>query len=159
MRTFKNIISLYLPEALFLCSTANEDGNTEDSIYNMGYRLAEEVNQFIRESCPGTNLGRLTFIGHSLGGLIIRASLPYLEKYKDKMHGYLSLCSPHLGYMYKSSKLFNAGMWILKKWKKSTALSQLGMTDNKDLEKTALFELSKQEGLNWFKHIIFVSSF
>lgn len=159
MRTFKNIISLALPEALFLCSAANEDGLTEGNIFEMGERLALEVTQFIRESCPGSNLGRLTFIGHSLGGLIIRAALPFLVGYKDKFHGYLSLCSPHLGYMYKSSKLFNAGMWILKKWKKSTALSQLSMSDNKDLEKTALYELSKKEGLAWFKNIIFVSSF
>jgi hypothetical protein len=33
------------------------------------------------------------------------------------------------------------------------------MTDNKELEKTALFELSKNEGLAWFKQIILVSSF
>jgi hypothetical protein len=33
------------------------------------------------------------------------------------------------------------------------------MTDAKDLEKTALFDLSRQEGLGWFKQIIFVSSF
>jgi Putative serine esterase (DUF676) len=44
MRTFKNIISVALPEALFLCSTSNEEGNTEGNIYDMGYRLAEEVN-------------------------------------------------------------------------------------------------------------------
>ena len=125
----------------------------------MGHRLAQEVHNFIRESCPGKNLGRLTFIGHSLGGLIIRAALPYLEKFKEKMHGYLSLCSPHLGYMYKSSKLFNAGMWVLKKWRKSHCLTQLSMTDEKDLEKTFLFELSKKEGLGWFQSIIFVSSF
>lgn len=104
-------------------------------------------------------MSRLTFIGHSLGGLIIRAALPYLEKFKEKMHGYLTLCSPHLGYMYKSSKLFNAGMWVLKKWRKSTCLSQLAMTDSKELEKTALFELSKSEGLNWFHNVILVSSF
>ncbi len=159
MRSFKNIISCSLPDALFLCSSANEEGLTEGSIFEMGKRLAEEVIQYIRESCPGPNLGRLTFIGHSLGGLIIRAALPHLVMYKDKMHGYLSLCSPHLGYMYKSSKLFNAGMWILKKWKKSTALSQLSMSDNRDLEKTALFELSKKEGFGWFKHIVLVSSF
>jgi pimeloyl-ACP methyl ester carboxylesterase len=159
MRTFKNIISLALPEALFLCSSANEEALTEGNIFEMGERLAEEVSQFIRESCPGANLGRLTFIGHSLGGLIIRAALPHLERFKDKMHGYLSLCSPHLGYMYKSSKLFNAGMWILKKWKKSTSLTQLSMTDHKDLERTALFELSKTPGFGWFKNIVFVSSF
>ena len=160
MRTFKNVMSISLPDALFLCSQANEEaGATEGNIYDMGYRLAEEVTSFIRESCPGNNLARLTFIGHSLGGLIIRAALPYLDKFKDKMHGYLSLCSPHLGYMYKSGKLFSAGMWLLKKWKKSNALAQLSMSDNKDLEKTVLFDLSRQEGLNWFKQIIFVSSF
>jgi hypothetical protein len=75
------------------------------------------------------------------------------------MHGFLTLCTPHLGYMYKSSKLFNAGMWVMKKWRKSQSLSQLSMSDNKDLEKTTLYELSKAEGLGWFKHIILVSSF
>jgi len=144
MRTFKNVISMALPDALFLCSQANEEsGATEGNIYDMGYKLSEEVATFIRESCPGNNLARLTFIGHSLGGLIIRAALPYLEKFKDKMYGYLSLCSPHLGYMYKSGKLFSAGMWILKKWKKSNALAQLQMTDAKDLEKTVLYDLSR----------------
>lgn len=113
----------------------------------------------MRESCPGHNLARITFIGHSLGGLIIRAALPYMEKYKSKMHGYLTLCSPHLGYMYRSGKMFNAGMWFIKKWRKSLCLSQLTMSDHKDLEKTALYELSKLEGLGWFKHLIFVSSF
>ena len=44
MRTFKNIISLALPEALFLCSQANEEGLTEGNIFEMGIRLAEEVN-------------------------------------------------------------------------------------------------------------------
>lgn len=76
MRTFKNIISVALPEALFLCSTSNEEGHTEGNIFDMGVRLADEVKQFIRESCPGSNLARITFIGHSLGGLIIRAALP-----------------------------------------------------------------------------------
>lgn len=144
---------------MFLCSTANEDGLTEGNIYEMGVRLSDEVINFVRESCPGSNLGRLTFIGHSMGGLIIRAALPFLERFKDKMHGYLSLCSPHLGYMYKSSKLFNAGMWFMKKWKKATSLSQLSMTDHKDLEKTTLYDLSKQPGFAWFKQIILVSSF
>eukprot|EP00347_Sterkiella_histriomuscorum_P005091 403357933 len=151
------VIKCCLPESC-PCSSANEQ-DTEGSIMDMGYKLAQEVHQFIRESCPGRNLGRLTFVGHSLGGLIIRASLPYLEKFKDKFHGYLTLCSPHLGYMYKSSKLFNAGLWVLKKWRKSQCLAQLSMSDHKDLESTTIFELSKQKGLEWFKHIILVSSF
>lgn len=105
------------------------------------------MHQYIRESCPGHNLARITFIGHSLGGLIIRAALPYLEKFKDKMHGFLTLCTPHLGYMYKCGKMFNAGMWVLKKWRKSVCLTQLSMADSKDLDKTVLYELSNSDGL------------
>lgn len=39
MRMFKNIISIGLPDAIFLCSAANED-DTEGNIFDMGYRLA-----------------------------------------------------------------------------------------------------------------------
>jgi hypothetical protein len=52
MRMFKNIISIGMPDAQFLCSQANEE-DTEGSIFDMGYRLAQEVTQYIRESCPG----------------------------------------------------------------------------------------------------------
>ena len=88
-------------------------------------------------------LSRVSFIGHSLGGLIIRAALPHLEgELKDKFFTYMSLSSPHMGYMYNSNKLFDAGMWFLKKWRKSKCLTQLSMTDSKDTEQTALFKLS-----------------
>jgi hypothetical protein len=52
-----------------------------------------------------------------------------------------------MGYMYNSSKLFDAGMWFLKKWRKSKCLLQLSMTDAKNIEETALFRLSKASGL------------
>jgi len=39
MRMLKNIISVALPDCLFLCSNANEN-DTEGSIPDMGYRLA-----------------------------------------------------------------------------------------------------------------------
>ena len=34
-----------------------------------------------------------------MGGLIVRASLPYLKEYKDLFYSYLSMGSPHLGYL------------------------------------------------------------
>jgi hypothetical protein len=43
MRMFKNIISMALPEAQFLCSQANEE-DTEGNIFDMGYKLAQEVH-------------------------------------------------------------------------------------------------------------------
>lgn len=133
MRVFKNIVSIAMPDALFLCATANEH-DSDQSILEMGQRLAHEVDQYIRESCPGSQLARLSMIGFSMGGLIIRAALPHLEKYKDKMHGFMTLCSPHLGYMYKAGKLFTTGMWFMKNWKKSIALNQLSMSDSKNIE-------------------------
>ena len=78
-----------------------------------------------------------------MGGLIVRAALPYLERLKDKFHGFVSICSPHLGYMYKTSKLFATGMWILNKWNKSTSITQLRMVDGKGLEECYLYQLSQ----------------
>jgi hypothetical protein len=67
-------------------------------------------------------MSKLSFIGHSLGGIIIRSALPLLEEFKVLMHGYMSLGSPHLGYMYNSNSLINAGMWLLKNWRSSESL-------------------------------------
>jgi len=99
MRLLKNNIALLFPEAMFLQSSANED-YTEGDIQEMGVRLAQEVSSFISQYCPGSSLGKISFIAHSLGGLITRAALPYLEEFSDKMYNYFSLSSPHLGYMY-----------------------------------------------------------
>lgn len=124
----------------------------------MGERLANEVKQYIQSFCPISCLARISFIGHSMGGLIIRASLPHLEEFKDKFYSYMSLSSPHLGYMYNSNKLFDAGMWVLKKWRKSKCLQQLSMTDAKNMEDTCIYKLSCAKGLQWFKNIALLSS-
>ncbi|CAD8093265.1 unnamed protein product [Paramecium sonneborni] len=156
MKLFKNYISLAHPEAMFLCSSINEE-NTEGNIQEMGEKLATEVINFISENCPENTLGRLSFIGHSLGGVIIRASLPYLDKYQDKMYTYISLSSPQLGYFYNASKIVDAGMWVLKQWRKSKCLEQLQMTDNRNIEETCLQKLAQAKGLAWFKNVCFFS--
>ena len=89
----------------------------------MGTRLGVEVREYLNDWCPGKLLGRLSFIGHSLGGLIIRAALPYLTAYHSKMHLYMSLSSPHLGYAGGNSSLVDVGLWVLKKWNSSKCLN------------------------------------
>lgn len=69
-----------------------------------------EVKSYIKEWCPNNSLGRLSFVGHSLGGIIIRAALPHLNEFRQKMYTFLSLSSPHLGYMYNCSKVVDAGI-------------------------------------------------
>ncbi|KAM3137033.1 hypothetical protein pb186bvf_010946 [Paramecium bursaria] len=158
MKLFKNYISLAHPEAMFLCSSINED-NTEGDIEEMGDKLSTEVINFITENCPENTLGRLSFVGHSLGGLIIRACLTKLDKYQDKMYTYISLSSPQLGYVYNANKIIDAGMWVLKQWKRSRCLEQMRMTDHRNFEDTCLYKLAHAKGLSWFKNVCFFSSF
>lgn len=54
-----------------------------------------------------------------MGGIIIRAALIHLSEFREKMHLYMSLSSPHLGYMYNANKIIEAGLWILKRVRKS----------------------------------------
>lgn len=80
MRLIKNAILSYYSDTIILCSSSNES-RTEESILDMGQRLAYEVDSFINDNCP--LISKLSFIGHSLGGLIIRAALLHLDKYQD----------------------------------------------------------------------------
>lgn len=89
----------------------------------------------------------------------MRSALPFLEKFKKLMFTFLTLSTPHLGYMYNSSKIIDAGMWVLKKWKGSVSLKQMGMTDHADPKETFLYKLSQKPGLEWFKNIVLISSF
>lgn len=163
MRAMKNqVASLNLPRVLCLCSSSNEE-LTEGSIEIMGINLAKEVKKYIKDWCYSKDqktlyLNKLSFVGHSLGGLIIRSALPQLEDYKDQMYGYMSLGSPHLGYMINTNSLINAAMWFLKNWKSSESLKQLSMSDRHQPRDCYLYKLSESPGLNWFKQLIFCGS-
>lgn len=157
MRLIKDHIALAHPDALVVASRFNE-GLTEGDIEGMGERLSREVRDFIRESCGKKKPAKISFIGHSLGGLIIRAALPFFEDLSDRMHLFLTLSSPHLGLMYNTSKLVDAGMWFLRRTRNSYALEQLSMGDGKHLRNTLLYRLSKYSGLEWFDYIVLVSS-
>ena len=157
LRLVKNHICWLHPNYLFLCSAANEN-QTEGDIIDMGLRLASEVRNFVQEWCPNGGLRKISFVGHSLGGLIIRAALPFLTEYQAQMDLFMSLSSPHLGYMYSESSLIGAGLWLLKKWRKSVCLSQLSLADTDDTRESTLYRMSSFEGLSWFRNVILVSS-
>jgi len=52
-----------------------------------------------------------SFVGHSLGNIIIRSALtsPQLMHLLPKMYTFLSLSGPHLGALYNNSGLVNMG--------------------------------------------------
>jgi hypothetical protein len=103
---------------------------TDTDIIEMGNRLANEVKNHINEFFPPDSLVSLSFIGHSLGGVIIRASLPRLLEFKNKFHTLITFSSPHLGYKVNTSSVIEAGIWVLQKFKNSNCLKQLTMSDS-----------------------------
>ncbi|CAG9333136.1 unnamed protein product [Blepharisma stoltei] len=155
LKILKNYISLVYTKCFFLESNLNET-KTDGDIKEMGFRLAKELVGYLSEWCPD-EAPRISFIGHSLGGLIIRAALPYLDALSDKMQLYLSLSTPHLGLM-NSSKLLDAGIWFLKFIKRVLSLKQLCLQDYHIQEGTFIYQLSLSEGLEWFKYVVLISS-
>jgi len=158
LRSIRNQVALIRSNTMLLCSCKNE-GKTDGDIFDMGRRLGKEVLEFLSDWQNSVVPIKISFIGHSMGGLIIRAALPYLQSLSDKFSFLITLSTPHLGYGYKSSTLVDAGMWFIKKFKKSLSMQQLTMSDDKTLESTCLYKLSKLEGIEWFKDLSFVSSF
>ena len=57
-----------------------------------------------------------------MGGLIIRAALPHLDKYKDIMYSFVTFSTPHLGNNI-GSKLILGGIYAIKQINKSMALN------------------------------------
>lgn len=54
---------------------------------------------------------RISFVGHSLGNLVVRSTVshPRFENYRTRLYTYLSLSGPHLGTLFNSSGLVNMG--------------------------------------------------
>ncbi|KAL1814011.1 hypothetical protein ACET3Z_024076 [Daucus carota] len=111
----KQFLKRYPHEVVVHCSESNHSMLTLDGIDVMGSRLADEVLSVI-ERHPG--LQKISFIGHSLGGLISRYAIAKLyteekfertgdssykeQEFKGKIAGlepmnFITSASPHLG--------------------------------------------------------------
>ncbi|KAG8444880.1 hypothetical protein GDO86_009873 [Hymenochirus boettgeri] len=159
LRLVRTYIELGLPGGRkdFLMSERNQNDTFAD-FDSMTDRLLDEIVQYIQ--IYNLSLSRISFIGHSLGNLIIRSVLsrPRFKCYLNKLHTFLSLSGPHLGTLYNSSALVNTGLWFMQKWKKSGSLLQLTCRDNSDPRQTFLYKLSKKTGLEHFRNVVLVSS-
>ncbi|CAF4529567.1 unnamed protein product [Rotaria sp. Silwood2] len=145
LRLMKTYLELCLPshQLDFLMSSSNQS-TTFDDIDVMVKQLIDEIDIHIERY--GLKPQRISFIGHSLGNLIIRAAVSHqrFEPYRLLLYTYLSLSGPHLGTLFNTSGLVNIGMWLMQKWKKSCSLSQMSFSDHIDPKQTYLYKLSKQ---------------
>ncbi|KAM9307284.1 LOW QUALITY PROTEIN: protein FAM135B [Pholidichthys leucotaenia] len=159
LRLVKTFIELGLPGSRldFLMSERNQ-ADTFADFDTMTDRLLDEIIQHIQ--LYNLTIGRISFIGHSLGNVIIRSVLtrPRFRCYLPRLHTFLSLSGPHLGTLYNSSTLVSTGLWLMQKLKKSGSLLQLTFRDHVDPRKTFLYLLSQKPGLQFFKNVVLVAS-
>lgn len=77
--------------------------------------LAKEIIGNIKKIEEFNTISSISMIGHSLGGLVIRAALRYLKVYRLLMNTLITLGTPHLGYLHSNSRVLTAGIWMAKK--------------------------------------------
>ncbi len=114
LRVIRSYLEMALPGAKleFLMSEQNQD-TTYNGLEVMAKGLIKEINDYI--DIFGIDPERISFIGHSLGNLIIRSTVAHedFKPFIGKLYTYMSLSAPHLGTLYNSN-LINMGMAFQK---------------------------------------------
>jgi len=163
LRQFRNYLAIIQPDVMSLLSAANEE-DTDSDIRILGVRLSREIHEFVKEynSTNKIQISKISFVCHSIGSVIVRSALTeeIMLPYISKLCSLVSLSSPHLGTKGMSSSIVKAGMWAIRHWRKSKALSQLALQDADNVEDTFLYKLSKQDrgGLKDFKNVFLLGS-
>lgn len=160
MRLLRVFLELAQPRSniRFLMSRANEREETFKDFDTLGARLAKEIVEHIKKYSKKP--ARISFIGFSMGNVIIRSALAKaeLKPLHRFLHTFLSLCGPHVGTVFNTSFVVNMGMWYLQRFENTASLKQMMLADNQDVRKTYLYRLSKDKGLAHFKNILLVGS-
>ncbi|CAD8060480.1 unnamed protein product [Paramecium sonneborni] len=154
MRRWRNIIKTYYPKCFTLLSSCNQRQG-EDSIRVMGHKLSIEIQAQIQLM---DGIDELSFICHSLGGVVARSALCSLSMHQTKMRFYVSLGSPHIGLFVKQKSLVKTGLWFMTTFSSSQSMAELQLQDASIPQNSYLYQLSKIQCLEWFQKVILVSS-
>lgn len=110
LRLIKTYLEMAMPgHNLDFLMSENNQGETFSDLNSMTDRLVDEILQHISNyNKPPT---RISFVGHSLGTVLIRSAIsrPQMAHLVPFFHTYLSLSGPHLGTLYNNSGLVNMG--------------------------------------------------
>lgn len=159
LRLVRTYLEIGLPTTNFefLMSQKNQ-GETFENFEVMTDRLVQEISYHIE--AYSLNPAKISFIGHSLGNVLIRACIarPEMHRWRSKFHTFLSLSGPHLGTAYNTNNIVNMGLWFMQKFKKSESLLQLSMKDASDPKQSFLFKLSQEPGLQYFRYVLLCGS-
>ena len=84
--------------------------DTFSSFESMTDRLVEEILGYLSSNQAGLP-SRISFVGHSLGTILIRSAIQRekISHLVPLFYTFLSLSGPHLGTLYNNSGLVNMG--------------------------------------------------
>ena len=155
----KHFFAIQRTDIYFHNVKCNEREKTTQKIDLLGEMFAVEVRGILKDFAKNDRIQSISFIGHSQGGLIIRAALPFLkEEFGKYFQAFVTLSTPHLGVASGDSFLVGAGFNLMTSWKKFDALMQMGMKDHEVPTNTFLYQLSIKTGLELFKEVLLISS-
>ncbi len=158
LRLYRVYLQLALPQLRleFLMAQSNQIDTFCD--FNvMTDRIVHEVREFI-DDMP-TPPSKISFIGHSLGNIVIRSLLtrPEFARFQPKLHLFLSICGPHLGTKFQTG-IVSMGMWAVRKWFSSKSLLQLSLKDAPNPRDSFLYHLSESPSFEYFRHVVLLCS-
>ncbi|EFC37854.1 predicted protein [Naegleria gruberi] len=156
--TFKTILGLHFPDdrhQFYIVKSLDKlhTKDTSSELHNapikiMAKLVTDEITQMIQEN--EIFFHKVSFICHSLGGIIMRSAFYYFRpSWKTVfpyLHTFVSLSVPHLGIgpiktlinkdneSFASNNLVRAGIWFLKSFKKEKCLQELSMEDHSDVK-------------------------
>lgn len=157
MKILKGYLNSHFPHLHVLNSKAIEEV-TEIDIDSLGFNLALDIKNYLQDTIGEYSMKSISFIGHSLGGLIVRAALPYMKDYREKMKTFMSLCTPHLGFISSNNPLVRIGLWYLRTFRNDESLHQIIGSDHKSPNQRFIYKLSLDPGLGWFRNVILAAS-
>lgn len=159
LRYFRNRVGIRYPKARLLCCSSIED-NTHAAIGEQGKLVAEEVSRYIAGMDDPDSVQRISFVGHSLGTLVIREALGsnIMKPYVDRLCTFISLGGTHLGYTFGNNSLLTSAMWVYQRWTKSASLRQLNIKDCASPQQGFVASLAQKPALEKFKHVVLVAS-
>ncbi|CAI2384977.1 unnamed protein product [Moneuplotes crassus] len=165
MSNMRNSILKKYPETrVYSCkSMSGIDYNLcKNGILSLAKLVAREMRDEIERVQEMGRFGKISMIAHSLGGLVFRASLKYLKKWIDldeRLNMFITMGTPHCGYVHTSSSLLSTGMWFAEKFSKNPIISQIRLSDTKLIKDCFLYKLSGDINISCFSKIIFIGSF
>lgn len=131
-RKYANLLSgaLVTKPEVHLLSSWNENQTTKLNLIQMGENLGKEIAAFVKDK----PVSSISFVCHSLGGLIARSCLGgplgLIERMPNiALNSFISFSSPHLGLGISNNVLFDSGLSVLKYWADCPVLHELLMED------------------------------